>query len=447
MYSSPDALGSTDLPGEASTDLPAQATTDLPGEESTARAWKAAMELFGESPLDLFGESFVRDPHPSLDLLREAAPVYRDPGTGLWLISRYQDVREVLLDPVTFLPDNAQHAVTPLSVAALRRLARAGFSLPPALADNGGPSHHGLRRVVTRFFNAQRVAGSVPFIERTARELLVPVAQRLDAEGSCELVADFARVLPCRVMTELLGVEGADPATLSRWSDASLELFWGRPSPERQLVLADEAAEFHTWLTGRCAAEAAPGSLMAALREEAPDLATAVAVCYFVFIAGQATTGQLIATVLRRALDDGAAWDRAAGEEGFAEAWSEEILRREPPVTTWRRRSARDARVGGVPVPAGAPLLLMLMGTGSDPEIFDEPARLCPHRPNVRLHLSFGAGRHRCPGALLARTEAAVALRTAARSLPGLMPLAGAETPYLGLLSFRAPTSVAVGRR
>ncbi|MFD0448500.1 hypothetical protein ACFQ10_48930 [Streptomyces indonesiensis] len=65
-----------------------------------------------------------------MDLLRSQAPVHHDAGTGLWLVSRHQDIRRVLLDPATFRPDNAQHAVTPLPVAVLRVLARAGFQLP-----------------------------------------------------------------------------------------------------------------------------------------------------------------------------------------------------------------------------------------------------------------------------------------------------------------------------
>lgn len=64
------------------------------------------------NPLDLFGDGFVRDPYPWLDRLRAEAPVRYGPGTGLWLVSRYDDVRRVLLDPTLFRPDNALHAVT-----------------------------------------------------------------------------------------------------------------------------------------------------------------------------------------------------------------------------------------------------------------------------------------------------------------------------------------------
>ncbi|MGW5640025.1 cytochrome P450 [Streptomyces sp. NPDC003832] len=401
--------------------------------------------------LDLFGDAFTRDPFPWLESLRAEAPVRFDEGTGLWLVSRYRDVRRVLLAPEDFLPDNAQHAVTPLPFGVLRILTRAGFRMPPALANNGSAAHPGLRRVVTRFFNARRVTDAVPVIERIAGELLDGVREGLEESGRCDLFTSFAQVLPCRVLMELLGIDGVPPATLIRWSDASLELFWGRPTPARQLELADAVGEFHRWLTREVAAGAArPGSFVHALRDhrlpdgERLDVATAVAVCFFVFVAGQSTTGQLIATVLRHALAEPDIWSRAGSEDDLARAWVEEVLRREPPVTTWRRVAARPVELAGVRLPAGAPLLLMLMGSGSDPEVFEGPDRLCPHRANVRQHLSFGVGRHRCPGASLARTEAAVALSSAARALPRVRPVAAADDPVLGLLSFRAPLRVTV---
>lgn len=402
--------------------------------------------------LDLFGDSFVRDPYPWLDRLRAEAPVHQDPGTGLWLVSRHQDIRRALLDTDRFLPDNAQHAVTPLPVAVMRVLVRAGFTLPPALANNGSPSHAGLRRVVMRFFDARSVAAAVPMIERIADELL----DRLPDDGTeLDLFVPFAQILPCRVLMELLGIRGVDPATLIAWSDAALELFWGRPPLARQLELAELVAEFHQWLSATVRDDdAPPGSFVRALADHrlpdgTPlDAATAVAACFFVFVAGQSTTGQLIATVLRTALTEPGVWRRAAEETGLAEAWVEEVLRREPPVTTWRRVTAEATLLGGVELPAGAQVLLMLMGSGSDPAVFPDPERMCPGRANARRHLAFGAGRHLCPGATLARTEAAVALRAAARRLPSVTPAdPGAEPPMLGLLSFRAPLRVAVERR
>lgn len=423
-------------------------TLSAPDTISPDEASHQALDL-----LDLFGDGFVREPYPWLDTLRAEAPVHHDPATGLWLVSRHEDIRRVLLDPDVFHPDNAQHAVTPLPIGVLRVLARAGFNLPPALANNGTASHPGLRRVVTRFFNARRVAAAVPVIERIADELLATAGGRLDASGGVDLFTSFAQLLPCRVLMELLGINGVPPATLIRWSDASLELFWGRPTAERQLELAPLVAEFHQWLTRTVRAGGAqPGSFVAALADhrlpdgEPLDVQTAVGACFFVFVAGQSTTGQLIATVLRRALAEDGLWSRVAEEPGLAEGWVEEVLRREPPVTTWRRVATRPAELGGVELPEGAQLLLMLMGSGSDPEVFSAPERMCPQRANVRQHLAFGVGRHRCPGASLARTEAAVALRQAARRLPRVRPTADEDVPMLGLLSFRAPLRVAVER-
>ncbi|MFE2446458.1 cytochrome P450 [Streptomyces sp. NPDC059426] len=406
----------------------------------------------GLASLDLFGEPFVADPFPTLEVLRDSAPVHHDPGTGLWLVSRYDDVRRVLLDPESYLPDNTQKAITRLSVPALRALAKAGFALPPALANNGGPSHAGLRRLVTRFFTTHKVAATAPLIEQCARELLAEAQADIAAGSVYDLSAGYARRLPCRVMMRVLGIEGVSPQRLVAWSDAALELFYGRPRVERQVHLAEQVGDFYRWLMTRFTDGRCVDGLFGALREHrqpngaALDRKTAVAVCFFVLIAGQSTTAQLISTVLRRAAADPGVWSRLATDDDFGEAWVEEVIRREPPVTTWRRVATRDVHLSGVRIPSGGELLLMLMGTGSDSEVFPDAARLCPHRPNSRRHLSFGVGRHRCPGALMALTEAVVALRMAASLLPDVELAEAEPPPMLGLLSFRAPERVTVRR-
>lgn len=85
----------------------------------------------------------------------------------------------------------------------------------------------------------------MPVIERIADELLDGVRSQLDSTDGCDLFTSFAHVLPCRMMREVLGIQGVEPAAPIRWSDASLELFRATPSLERQLELAEPVAEFH----------------------------------------------------------------------------------------------------------------------------------------------------------------------------------------------------------
>jgi hypothetical protein len=63
-------------------------------------------------------------------------PARYDDELGMWIVDDPDEVREVLLDPGTFRPDNVVVAHTPLSVKALRVLSSVGFALPPTLANN-----------------------------------------------------------------------------------------------------------------------------------------------------------------------------------------------------------------------------------------------------------------------------------------------------------------------
>ncbi|MFD1149287.1 cytochrome P450 [Saccharothrix hoggarensis] len=388
------------------------------------------MDLFQPEPADLRS-------------LRENAPVHRDERTGLWLVSRYDDVRAVLADARRFHPDNALDAVVPIPRPVLRVLARAGFSLPPTLANNGTGTHADLRRLVARFLTPARVAALGPRIAELAAERLDRLSGRVDLHPA------LARDLPAIVLLEVLGIRDVDVDALKAWSTASLELFWGDVTVERQHELARPAAAFHQWLTARIKAARGDDDLFGALRSAEVPIRDAAGLCYFLLIAGQETTTQLLCAVfhavLRHDVDrpGDRLWSRL-DEPGVAAACVEEVLRRDPPVSTWRRVAAEPVTLSGVDVPAGAPLLLMLAGSGSDPAVFDDPERFCPARPRNRRHLAFGHGRHFCLGAGLARLEAQVVLRETARRFPELRLASAEPPPMLGLLSFRAPLSVEV---
>ena len=407
--------------------------------------------------VDLFDPEFIAAPDLQLAELRDSAPVHFDELTGCWLVSRHADIRAVLAKPQIFRPDNALTAVTDIDPSALRILARVGFQLPATLANNGGSSHAELRRLIMQFFGPARIAKALPVIRQLAQESAAEVTKELDAAGAADLVELVTRDLPARVLMKVLSLDDIDLLTLKRWSTASLELFWGNPDVERQQVLAVEAAAYYSWIRERIVTADPSGeglfSVLSAHR--GPDggplrIQESVGICYFLLVAGQETTSQFLSTVLRRLVGMPELWRRLARadrypDELLAAECVEEVLRREPPVVTWRRVTAEPVHLGDHLLPAGAELVLMLAGSGSDPEVFDDPTDFIPGRPAARQHLAFGFGRHFCLGATLARIEAQEVLLTMARALPGIA-LVEAQPPMLGLLSFRAPLRVLVSR-
>jgi cytochrome P450 len=359
-----------------------------------------------------------------------SCPVHYDDELEMWVVSDPHQVRTVFGDPVTYSPSNALTAHTPLTTESLRVLVDAGFALPPTLASNSDPaSHRPLRRSLARFFGPAKVARAEPLTRELVRDRLSALAPELAAGRSVDLLAAVGEV-PTLVLLDVVGIEPADgdgANDLPRWSRDSLELFWGRPDPVRQRALARSAAEYYTWLRRRItAARSRPsrnlfGRLVALGLSDAQACSTA----YFLLVAGQETTRQLIGAAFEGLLTEPASWRSIAGNAPMAAAAIEEVLRERSPVHTWRRTTTVDTDLGAAHLAAGAPILLKLTGTGGSAD------------------LAFGLGIHRCLGAGLARMEGQIALEEATRALPDAV-LAEPDPPQLDLLSFQAPNRILI---
>ena len=51
------------------------------------------------STYDLHSAAFFADPYDTYARMRQADPVYRDPATGIWFLTRYQDFCTPCTDP------------------------------------------------------------------------------------------------------------------------------------------------------------------------------------------------------------------------------------------------------------------------------------------------------------------------------------------------------------
>ncbi|HZX04384.1 hypothetical protein [Kribbella sp.] len=343
-------------------------------------------------------------------------PARYDEALGYWVVEDPAAVRDVLLDPQTFRPDNAVLAHTPLSVKALRVLSAVGFALPPTLANNAGESHRPIRAAVARFFSPARVAAVEPLARELNTSRVASTTARLAAGEEIDLVQAIAAEPPALVVLHLLGLSEVDVPALKAWSLDSLELFWGTPDEDRQLELAHTAAEFYAWLRARTtAARKEPGTdLFGVLIKLGLSDEEICAAAYFLLIAGQETTTQLISTAFHRSL----------GRRIDPAETVEDVLCNASSVPTWRRITATPATLGDTQLPPQAPILLTLTATNAPPD------------------LAFGLGLHRCLGATLARLETRIALESTQTLLPHVQLTE--PPPWTTLLSFHAPKHLRV---
>ncbi|MGX9900981.1 cytochrome P450 [Arthrobacter sp. SA17] len=379
-----------------------------------------------------------------------------------YLVVRDRDVvREVLHRPADFSPANALIAVTPLTGPALRVLQCVRFALPPVLASNDTGTHAGIRKVVAGFFSPAKVSAMEPRIRELAQEAAGRAGEELDRSGQTDLVQTVAAFPPAVVMLELLGLPVRDLEDIKRWGIDSMELFWGWPPAERQLGLANSAADFYVWLRQLVTDSAnAPGhNLFKSLAGHGLSVPEICSLGYFLLIAGQETTTQLISTALFRLLEgstdtDGPGllegsrnWKDAASPEGSRSIITH-VLATESSVPTWRRVAAQATQLGEERVPAGTEILLELSGNLITADA-EGPFQL-PQKTTGKFSkasgLVFGSGIHRCLGAKLAELEAAIIVQEAAAALPGIT-LRDTDPDWIRFLSFQAPRTVTVARR
>ena len=301
---------------------------------------------------------------------------------------------------------------------------------PPSLLVSEPPAHTRYRKLVTRVFTVRAVEQLRVRTQEIADELL----DGLDPSRPVDLIEAYCGLLPVTVISEILGVPPGERETIlafGRVAAPSLDL--GLSWPVFRSVESTLAA-FDAWLIRHLdTLRANPGdnllSQLIAAREDGVGLTESElkATAGLVLAAGFETTvnllGNGIALLARHP-------EQLQELRERPESWSnavDEILRYDPPVLLTGRTCVRDTEVQGVPVRRGAVVGTVLAGANRDPEIFDDPGAFSVTRPNAREHVSFGAGRHYCLGASLARMEGEVGLRAIFERFPDLRPLAGAH--------------------
>jgi cytochrome P450 len=121
----------------------------------------------------------------------------------------------------------------------------------------------------------------------------------------------------------------------------------------------------------------------------------------------------------------------------------EESMRLEPAAASVHRYATRDTEKFGARIRAGDFVDVSLSAANRDPEVFPQPDKLDPGRPNLRRHVTFAHGPHACLGIHLARLETTLGVQAVLEGLPSVTLVNGADVAPRGLV-FRKPPAVQV---
>jgi cytochrome P450 len=296
--------------------------------------------------------------------------------------------------------------------------------LRPMMLFHNGASHTRLRSLAQAAFTPRVVAQSRELVQSRLDALLKEAA----GKPSFDAAAELAVPLPVGVITEMLGLKGADEAKFREWSGAVAELLGGSDStPELMERVERQAHDMRTYFRGladELRAHPQPGllSALAAAEDGGEKLSSdeLLANAVLLLAAGHETTTNLIAGGLLELSRQPEAWAALVERPELAAGVTEELLRLTSPVQRTGRGLAQDLQIGGQTLPAGSFVGLILAAANRDPAMFADPDRLDPQRSNSARHLAFASGPHYCLGASLARLEGEVVFRTLAERFPKL---------------------------
>lgn len=374
--------------------------------------------------LDFYDPAFIDDPYPTLGRLREATPIFHNPRTGQWMLTRFDDVYETLrdrrlgrvYDHLYSHEELGQPGPDPRWVSFNQHEKWSLLSLEP-------PDHTRIRRLVSKVFTPRSVTALGPRIAELSGEL----AERCREMGTFDLLSDYAQLFSVAVVGEVLGVPRRDTHLLLDWSHAIVKMY-EFTVPEELKVRAEAAAgEFIDYTKAliddkRRSPDATLVSKLVETSDAGDRLSNdeIVSTTMVLLEAGHEATVNTLGNGTRALLQNRDQWRRMVSGDVDAATATEELLRYDSPLQFFNRWVLEPGvEIAGRPMAVGDDVVMLFGSAQRDPRRFDQPDRLDVGRGDP-THIGFGGGIHFCVGAPLARAELAVAFADLVRHFPDM---------------------------
>jgi cytochrome P450 len=352
-----------------------------------------------------FGSTTDCNPYPYYEALRGKAALVWEEEAQAWLVTGYEECRQIETDENRFRHPYADADQTLIDIKGGRR----------NVTVLQKTEHAAMHKFLLRLFSPTSIA-------QYRTEHVIPVIgfllDRIAQAGKAELVSAVCAQLPPRVLMSLFAMDGRDDGLVQHILDLhDSVLNWvGQRNRGVELTLKAQVAaqELNALLAPYLADRKARlgTDLISRVWLEGPQAlddftdADALATTRELFLAGTDTTIHAISNSLYILLTQPAVMERVRSERGQALAtFVEESLRIYGAVQYRFRIANEHTQIGGVAVNKNDALILINAAANRDPARFECPEQVNLDRRNARSHLAFNAGPRTCIGAALARAE------------------------------------------
>jgi cytochrome P450 family 150 subfamily A5 len=371
-------------------------------------------------------DRFIADPYGYFDYLRAQSPVLREPHQGVVMVTGYGEALEIYNDPERFsscMSTTGPFAGCPIplddhrdeDISELIEQYRDQTPFFDQLPTMDPPVHTAHRALLMSLITPKRLKENEEFMWKLADSQIDTFLSR----GECEFMNDFAQPFAVLVVADLLGVPAEDRIEFRKHlirveQESGGAVVGGTDGEVAHGPLEWLYSKFSTYIEDRrlnpkegiltgLANATFPGGAV-------PEPIEVARIAANVFAAGQETTVRLLSYAFQIIGDRPDIQKKLREDRSLIPNFVEECLRIEGPVKGDFRLAKKPTSVGGVEIPAGTFLYIANSAANRDARKFENPAEFQLDRKNARHHVAFGAGRHACPGAPLARAETVVAL-------------------------------------
>lgn len=361
-----------------------------------------------DSKMDLSRVEVQKCPWEAYRLLRDDAPVHYLPGVDMYVVTRYEDICNIVRDSKHFSMVKPDRGFLFKTDSAVKYYEDHGLPRYTPLSTDP-PYHTEFRSHVEAFFTSSRIRQWEPAL----RELIENLTDKLDTDEPVDFVKTFCFPLPMSVMTILLGLPLEDHELLKHFTDVWVLPYSHAMTPEQEMYVAREGVRLQEYLLAAMEEKRKhPGDdllslLVQARREDGSGLTTKEMVGFAeqAVVGANETTQNGLAMAMCAMIEEPGLEDRLRDDPKRIKTFVEECLRLHSPTAGMYRFTTEEVELHGVTIPKGAAVHLRFAAANRDERHFDNPEKLDIERRNAGSHVAFSHATHHCLGAPLARME------------------------------------------